>query len=350
MPALPATALLRARPEDFDVTEVLGFEPSGEGEHVFLFLEKQTLNTQDLVQRIARASGVEARHIGFCGMKDRNAVTRQWMSVWMPGMAEPDWDVLESDGRVRVLQRTRHLRKLKRGVHRGNRFRLTLRAVTGDRAGLEAALERVRVAGAPNYFGEQRFGRDGSTLREARRAAERGQRLGRLKRQRCYSALRAYLFNEMLAQRVREGTWSTPQPGDVCVLQGTRSVFVCEVPDAAMQARATAGDVHPALPLWGVGGLRPDDITWQALQQAVAADAGLCHYLERAGLALAWRPTRLMPDDFCWQFCDDDSLQLTFALGAGSYATALLGEVVHCDVHQAVHNEEERHPSGSGSE
>tara|TARA_R110001599_G_scaffold65838_2_gene185813 strand:- start:64409 stop:65458 length:1050 start_codon:yes stop_codon:yes gene_type:complete len=325
----PARALIRCRPEDFTVSEELGFDLSGEGEHVFLYLEKRNLNTMELLQRLVAASGVPQRDIGVSGLKDRNAVTRQWFSIGMAGRQEPDWLTLEAAGDVKLLERGRHSRKLRRGVHRANRFNLVLRAVTGERELLERRLQKVQRQGAPNYFGAQRFGRNGATLEQARRWALGGsQRLTRAKRGFYFSALRAYLFNTLLAERVAAGNWNSLSNGDVCVLQGTRSQFVCGTVDDELRARASSGDVHPGLPMWGrgVSPAAPE----RALQQreSLAEHLPLCDFLERQGLELAWRPTRLLADDFCWQFCDDGALQLDFALGAGCYATALLAEIV----------------------
>jgi tRNA pseudouridine13 synthase len=328
----PAAALLRVRPEDFRVEEWLGFEPSGEGEHVFLHLEKCRLTTPELARRVARVSGVPERDIGYAGMKDRNAVTRQWFSVRLPARPEPAWSRLESGGEVRVLAVRRHRRKLKRGVHRNNRFSLRLRELTGDPAALRQRLERVRREGAPNYFGRQRFGRDGATLEQARGwVAAGGPRVSRNRRSLYLSALRADLFNHLLAARVRDGTWNALLPGDVCLLQGSRSLFECGQVDPTLRRRLAEGDIHPGLPLWGRGP------AGAALQRAgselsgVAGAAVTCAFLEEAGLTLAWRATRMLADDFCWQFCDDDSLQLDFALDAGCYATALLAEFVRFD-------------------
>lgn len=325
----PASARIRSRPEDFRVDEILGFEPSGEGEHVFLHLQKRELNSLDLVQRISELSGVPAKDIGLSGLKDHNAVTRQWFSVGMAGREEPAWLPLEGEGDVRVLAVTRHQRKLRRGVHRGNRFSLVLRELAGDRVALEQRLQQVRDAGVPNYFGEQRFGRNGSTMVQARHWMGSGKRrLSRNRRSLYLSAMRGYLFNLLLAERVDAGDWQRVLPGDVCLLQGTRSLFTCEVVDEDIQRRAAQGDIHPGLPLWGRG-LSPagaDRARQQA--QSLAPDQDICDFLEREGLELAWRPARTLVDDFCWQFCDDDSLQLDFALGAGAYATALLAELV----------------------
>ncbi len=322
-------ARIRCRPEDFLVCEQLGFEPEGEGEHVFLHLQKRDLNSAELVQRVAALSGVATRDIGISGLKDRNAVTRQWLSVGMAGCAEPDWQALQGDGKVLLLAQTRHRRKLRRGVHKANRFSLRLRGVSGDLADLEARLQRVRSAGVPNYFGPQRFGRGGSNLVQARRwMASRHSRLSRQKRGLLLSALRAWLFNCLLASRVEARCWEQVKRGDVCLLRGTRSFFACEEVTADIERRAALGDLHVGLPLWGTGQWPPGSDGEHKWRQRMTEHADVCEFLENAGLELAFRSARLLVDDFCWQFCDDGDLQLDFTLGAGAYATALLGELV----------------------
>jgi len=323
-----ASGRLRTLPEDFRVDEELGFAPAGEGEHVFLHLEKRGLNTADVARRISTLSGVHPRDIGYCGMKDRHAVTRQWFSVRMAGRAEPDWRGLAQEHDLRVMEVARHLRKLKRGVHRANRFRLVLRDVCGDRAVMEQRLQQIRASGAPNYFGEQRFGRDGSTLAQARDwMGGGGRRISRNKRGLFLSALRADLFNRLLADRVEQGDWNAIRGGDMCILRGTRSQFVCKAADADIARRCASGDIHPALPLWGRRQAGAP-ASMERSQYLLRDHRGCCEFLVSSGLELAWRPARLLPDDICWQFCDDGNLQLEFRLGAGSYATALLGEFV----------------------
>ena len=324
-----ARGLLRSKPEDFRVYEDLGFAPDGDGEHVFLHLEKTGLNTSDLAQRLSSLSGIHLRDISFSGMKDRNAVTRQWFSVRMAGKPEPDWQALAEAGDVQVLEVARHRRKLKRGVHRGNRFALVLRDLQADRCDLEARLQQLKVQGAPNYFGEQRFGRDGSNLQQALGWVSSGaRRISRNKRSLYLSTLRSQLFNTLLADRVEVGDWNRVKPGDTCILAGTRSQFPCEQPDAEIEARCAAADLHPALPLWGKG---VDTLSGEGQSRRLAVLAGhsaVADFLIDQGLQLDWRASRLIPDDFCWQFCDDGSLQLEFRLGAGSFATALLAEFV----------------------
>ena len=227
-----------------------------------------------------------------------------------------------------MLEVSRHLRKLRRGVHRANHFTLVLRELIGDRVALEQRLQTLRDEGVPNYFGEQRFGRNGSTLEQAQRWMQSGRRISREKRSLYFSALRAYVFNRLLAVRVENGDWNKIRSGDVCLLNGTRSFFTCDELNDDICSRASRGDIHPGLPLWGRNQSRAElgfnDLQMECLAQCHA----ICGFLEESGLDLAWRPARMMPDDFCWQFCDDGTLRLDFALGAGSYATALLAELV----------------------
>lgn len=324
-------ALIRCRPEDFQVTEELDFVPDGDGEHAFVYLEKSGLNTPDLEQRLALLCGVPRRDIGYSGLKDRNAVTRQWFSVGLAGRAEPDWGRLEDgdEGAVRVLEVTRHRRKLRRGVHRRNRFRLLLREVRGDRGAMAERLARIRDGGAPNYFGEQRFGSNGANLERALAWVRQQRRLSRGRRSLYLSVLRSCLFNHLLASRVAAGDWWEPRDGDVCLLQGSRSFFVCDRVDGQLRARARAGDLHPGLPLWGRGAETSVSGAWDAALQTLANGAEIAAFLQASGPDWAWRPARFLADDFCWEFCDDDTLQLDFALGAGSYATALAAEFVN---------------------
>jgi tRNA pseudouridine13 synthase len=318
------SARLRSQPEDFVVIEQLGFEPGGEGEHAMLYLEKRELNTQDVVERLARIAQVPPRDIGYSGLKDRNAVTRQWFSVGLAGRVEPDWQALNDHRDIAVLTATRHQRKLKRGVHRSNRFVLQLRELSATQSELTQRLQCVARHGVPNYFGEQRFGNSGQTLTRARRWQQRGGgKLSRKQRSLQLSALRAALFNRLLADRVAAGDWNRVCPGDRCMLAGSRSHFAPTEADTDLDVRCERADLHPGLPLWGRG-VEPTARQLGALGE----DCVLGEFLEAQGLASDWRATRVLPDDFSWQFCDDGGLRLEFELPPGSYATAVLAELV----------------------
>jgi len=321
----PATARLRQTPEDFQVEEQLGFEPDGEGEHLWLWVEKRGLNSEQLARELARLGGMKAGEIGYAGMKDRHALTRQWFSV---PVRHAVGDALQWCGAGwRVLHGARARRKLRRGGLRGNRFMITLREVRGDLGAIEARLQEIAVRGVPNYFGEQRFGHDNLARAEAMvhgelRVADRHVRGLYL------SSVRAALFNSVAARRVRDRTWDQALPGEALNLDGSRSFFVIDAPDEAIARRLAAGDVHPTGPLWGKG--EPP-----SRGEALAADrAAMVECPDwwrdaccRAGMEQERRPLRLVVRELQWQWGDGGRLCLGFALAAGGYATAVLREL-----------------------
>ncbi len=254
----------RASPEDFVVEECLDFAPEGHGEHLWLWLEKRDLSTAELARRLARACEVTPRDIGYSGMKDRIAVTRQWLSVHLPGREAPDdLDVRLGDTPVCVLAHARHPRKLKRGVHRRNRFQLRLSGPIVTHPELETRWQRLVEAGVPNYFGPQRFGVDGHNLARACGILARGWRKRDDRQGLMLSTARSYLFNELLASRIRAGDWSTPLAGDVVMLDGTQSQFVAESDDA-FSDEASPGDASP-------GDASPGDASLAAVGRACRA-------------------------------------------------------------------------------
>ncbi len=323
-----ASARLRACAEDFRVDELRDGEPDGEGEHLLLHIRKRNRNTEEVARALARQAGVRARDVSYCGLKDRVAVTTQWFSVWLPGKADPDWSPLLGDD-LELLGQARTRRKLQRGGLRGNRFSLVLREVRGDRTALEERLAVVAKQGVPNYFGEQRFGRDGGNLAAAvamfggRRVKDRHRR-GLL-----LSAARSFLFNEVLAARVRAGNWNQALPGEALQLSGSRSFFVVDEIDEAIEARLTSGDVLPSGPLWGRGGLPSAAAARAVEEQALAACGDFREGLEKAGLKQERRALRLAVADLRWRWlAEGRDLQLTFDLPAGTYATAVLRELI----------------------
>jgi tRNA pseudouridine13 synthase len=318
---------LRREPEDFEVEEILGFEPDGEGQHALLWVEKRGLNSDAVAAVLARVAGVDARQVSYSGRKDRHAVTRQWFSVDLAGRAEPDWAEGMPEGVV-PLRAERHRRKLRRGSHQGNRFRLRLRDVDGDWAALEQRLERVAVEGVPNYFGPQRFGRDGGNLEQARAWFAGGRRRG--PKDLLLSAARSHLFNRVLAARVVEGNWQRACPGEPLILDGSASYFTPEAVDASIEGRLSRGDVHPSGPLWGrgEGPMAPGEV------DRLADEADLRTGLERAGLRLERRSLRLFPARFEWHREGSDLL-LAFELPRGTFATAVVRELADVGEAQA---------------
>lgn len=321
---------LRTEMQDFKVEELLGFSLSDRGEHAWLYIEKCGKNTLDIAEQLARFAGVKLADIGYAGLKDKHAITSQWFSIGLAGKADPDWRELNSDT-LSILEVGRHQRKLRRGVHAANRFQIRLRSVTGDREQLQKRLGNISRNGVPNYFGEQRFGREGGNTAQAlawfcgKIRAPRS----RHKRGLYLSAARAYLFNQFLASRVAAGNWSKPLPGDVCMLDGSRSFFVAEEINEEILHRLSGGDIHLGCPMWGRG-QREAGAEVQALEnKRLVENRELAQGLENQGLKLEYRSSRLLPNDFYWQFCEDECIDLKFTLSRGGFATSVLREAVN---------------------
>jgi tRNA pseudouridine13 synthase len=328
----PASGVLRAEPADFQVDEQLGFEPSGSGEHAFVVVEKIGANTEWVARELARAAGVAPLAVGFAGLKDRHAVTRQAFTVQLAGRADPDWSSLAIDG-VRVLSATRHNRKLKLVAHRGNRFCIVLRVVRGEHAMIEARLAAIAARGVPNYFGEQRFGRDGGNLALAARLFA-GERMPRERRGIALSAARSELFNAVLAARVERGDWDRALVGEVWMLDGTHAIFGPEAWTDDLARRLAAFDIHPTGPWWGRGELRSAGDVAALERGAAAASAAFAQGLERAGLEQERRALRLRAAGLTHAWEAPDRLVVEFGLGGGSFATTVLREL--CDWHAAM--------------
>lgn len=321
----PVKARIRERPEDFQVEEELGFEPDGDGEHLLLRVRKRGLNTEEVAARLARWVGVRRSGVGYAGLKDRNAVTTQWFSIALSGRADPDWRTF-TDERVEILEAGRHRRKLRRGGLRRNRFRLVMRSLDGDRAALEERLALVETRGVPNYFGEQRFGRD--NLEKARALFEGRIRGDRHRRGLYLSAARSLLFNRVLDLRVSEGCWDRALSGEVLVLDGTRSFFHAGTPDAEVCLRVEAGDIHPSGPLWGEGDAPASDEALRLECRALEGYGAWCQGLEAHGMRHQRRALRVLPRAMAWNLDRAGGiLELSFTLPAGSYATSVLREI-----------------------
>lgn len=327
----PLRGRLRTQSADFAVDEILGFEPSGEGEHAYVQIEKIDANTEWVARRLAEFAGVAPMAVSYAGLKDRHAITRQTYSIHLPGRADPDWGTLDIPG-VRVVSTMRHARKLKRGAHRGNRFRIVLRDVVGDRELAEQRLRNIASGGVPNYFGEQRFGRDGDNLELARQLFA-GKRLPRHQRGFALSAARSFLFNAILGERVRDGTWNTALDGDVWMLAGTHAIFGPAPWNDTLAKRLADLDIHPSGALWGRGPLRSTDAV-ATLESSIAdVHSDLAEGLAAAGLDQERRSLRLLTSDFSRTWESDGSLKVGFTLESGAFATTVLREF--CDWHES---------------
>jgi tRNA pseudouridine synthase, TruD family len=321
----PLEARLRSAAEDFVVEEILGYDAEGAGEHALLWVEKRGANTDWVARELAKFAGVSQVAVGYAGMKDRHAVTCQAFSVQLAGKPDPDWSAFPH-AEVKVLAATRHSRKLKRGALRGNRFVLVLREVKGDREAAERVLAQIAARGVPNYYGEQRFGREGGNVAQAR-AMFAGRRVERDKRSFLLSAARSQIFNSVLAARVERAVWDSPLDGEIWSLAGSRSWFGPEPFSEALAERLARADIHPSGPLWGQGE-PPTQGEAGALEREIgAANGDLAAGLASARMDQERRPLRLMPKDLKWRWLDDAALELSFELPAGAYATVVVREL-----------------------
>jgi tRNA pseudouridine13 synthase len=320
------SGVIRVRMEDFQVREIPLVHPSDEGGHLWLEVEKRGANTNWVAEQLASTAGVQMRDVGFAGMKDRYAVTTQWFSLSLQEACNPDWKTWIIPD-VTIVQAHHHSRKLKRGALKGNHFRIVVRLLEGNTTGLENRLDAVSRRGVPNYFGPQRFGFNGSNIERGIRWLEQGSRLSRNKRSIHISAVRSFLFNEVLSRRVEDGSWNRILDGELAMLDGSHSLFDCTMPDQLLARRCDQFDIHPTGPLAGSGGLRPERQAALVENESLGASPALVGALHKAGAKAGRRGLRLLPGKLEWDL-KGAVLRLVFDLPPGGYATSLLRELV----------------------
>lgn len=318
---------LKAQNSDFRVDELMPVALSGEGEHLWLKIEKNGSNTDWVAQQLAKYAGLKSMAVSYAGMKDRHAVATQWFSLHLPGVDDPDFSQLQND-EFRILEQQRHDRKLKRGALSGNRFSLRITELQGDTSELESRLQQIRQNGVPNYYGEQRFGRDMGNLAKAEKMF-RGElkKLKKPQRGLYLSAARSWIFNQLLSARIEQGSWLIPMSGDVFMLNGKSACFA-EALSNDISQRLQAGEIHITGCLWGEGESMASGEVGElenhiAQQYKLFADG-----LEAARLKQERRALRLMPENMSWEL-QGDILQINFDLPAGAFATMVLRECVN---------------------
>jgi len=310
--------------EDFSVTEILGFVPPDHGEHWFLWIEKRGATTPWIAKRLSALANCHVREIGYSGLKDRNAVSRQWFSL--PGATTGKLPpAITAAGDFSVHSISRNPKKLKRGTHRGNHFRLLIRDVCVAAEQLDARLALIAGKGVPNYFGMQRFGRDGNNLKLAGKLFA-GAGLKRSDRGFALSAARSAIFNRIVARRIERSCWDSLIAGDHANLDGRGSVFAVTELSDELDSRCRSGEIHPTGTLWGAeGSLATGEAA--AIERAAAAELPEL----KAGLAASdvrsrYRALRLIPSGIRHEL-NGSVLELEFSLPAGAFATTVLNEI-----------------------
>ena len=327
---LPGTGgLLRVTPDDFEVEEIPAYLPSGQGEHLFLWIEKVGLDTPEAAFRIASGLGLHLGEVSWAGLKDRVARTRQWLSV--PARAEAALGDLPQTPELRLLAHGRHGNKLRVGHLRGNRFRIHIRDAERPEAAGQV-MERLVAEGVPNAFGQQRFGRGDSALRG--RALVHGQRLparpSGFERKLYVSAYQAVLFNRLLQARLRQGALRRALPGDLMRKTESGGLFVCRAPEVD-QPRVEGGEIVATGPIFGWKMQRPGGDIDAAEQAVLAAEGlGLDSFRRLGSIAEGTRRPFTVPVSEARWSAAGPTVELSFTLPAGSYATVLLDEVMKC--------------------
>lgn len=366
-------------PEDFKVVEQIAYELSGEGEHLWCWVEKRGENTDWVAGRLANWAGTSKANVGFAGQKDRQAVTQQWFSIQLPGKADPDPQDLNIEG-VKILKMVRHNRKLQRGGLAGNYFELLIRdlqPMSEDgafdldvmKAELDLHLQQIAKQGVPNYFGEQRFGHNANNLREGEKllvaehrnnASGKGRgknrRGGNRNQQSLYiSALRSWMFNALLSERIQQQVWNRVLPGDIVQLTGSNKWFIADEQQdlAELQQRLVDGDLSPTGGLFGDGVLPTQTEALEIENKIVKSYQAWCDGLAKNRVKQDRRALILKPEGLQWSFEDSEqqttglsvadelpgfnqseanrsvcNLRLSFTLPAGSFATMVLREIL----------------------
>ncbi len=312
---------IKSTPADFQVSEELGFEPDGDGEHCFLLVEKTGLSTPELITRIAHDYSLHPRLVSHSGLKDKHARTSQWLSLHLPGKAV---STVKSEGKgYRVLRQARHHRKLRPGTHKFNRFQLCLREVGELPDQTISQINFLGSQGFANYFGAQRFGRRQDNVKQALVQLQ-NPKLQRSRKSILLSSLRSYLFNQILARRIGLGHWEKPLAGDVFMLRGSHSIFKDGINDELL-ARYRQLDIASSASLYGSGLNQVSDKAQAIEAQVFAQHEDITRCLDRQGAKLQMRAMRAVVDDFSYEYdAEKRVLWLQLTLPAGSYVTTVL--------------------------
>ena len=320
-----AHGLLKSAADDFIVDEMMDVELTGDGEHLWLWIEKKSCNTDWVARILAQQAGIKLQAVSYAGLKDRHAVTRQWFSLHLPGQQDPEFHDLEAEG-IEILDSGRHRQKLKRGTLKGNRFELQIRELKADADELEARLLAIAEQGVPNYFGRQRFGFDMGNLAKAEKMfAGHYRRLKKHHRSIYLSAARSWIFNRIVSARIEQGNWNQYVLGDVLMLAGKTACFADDG-SVDIAQRIADRQLHPTAAMWGDGESLAAAECAQLEQQQADACAVLSEGLIAARLKHERRASRLLVAKMDWKI-HADSLWLTFELPAGAYATMVLREI-----------------------
>ena len=320
--------LYKQQYEDFMVIEELGFELTGEGEHVLVYLEKKDYNTIFVAEQLAKYVGISAKNVSYAGLKDRQAITQQWFSLHLPGKETPDFTQFNLTG-CRILQINRHNKKLKIGALKGNRFKIVLRNIS-DKQAIESKLNLIKKHGVPNYFGEQRFGRDQNNITQAIKWASGEISVKDRKKRSFYlSAARSAIFNQIVSQRIEQNIEQTVLDGDILQLSKSNSWFLSKTEELLLlQQRLQNGEINITAPMVGDSPLSTTSIALEFETNCLKRWSCFEQLFKKERMETSRRSILLRPEELKWQWIRDNNIEISFYLPSGCYATSVLRELI----------------------
>ncbi|MGL1902600.1 MAG: tRNA pseudouridine(13) synthase TruD [Fibrobacterales bacterium] len=334
------SGVIRTRPEDFKVAENLGFSPEGTGEHYCLYITKRECNTVDVAQALAAYFDVKIMDVGYSGLKDKRAITSQWMSVYAPRYTKNvSKDKLEKfitenkavkalGGSVVVESITHHTKKLKKGIHTSNHFTITITGFQGAIEDFISRINRIEQDGVPNYFGPQRFGNGGINIIRAQQLFDGSLRSNSKKLRGLYlSAARSLLFNAVLSKRIADNSWNSIIPGERCTFETSNAVFTTEVVDQEINDRLKNWDIHPTGPLFGEESGNLHESVAQYEQEVLASYTPFTEGLLKQDMRADRRALRLKVSDLKFRVNEQEHIIIECTLVRGAFATSVLREL-----------------------
>jgi tRNA pseudouridine13 synthase len=324
-----ATVQIRQQNSDFKVYEIPPCDPDGVGEHIWLHIRKEGCNTDWVAEQLARLAKVKPGDVSYAGRKDRHAICEQWFSVRYPGLETPE--LISDCDEFEILSQARHGRKLRTGALKANRFEILMRPMSArvDQKALAERLQAIEVKGVPNYFGEQRFGREMSNLKQVERwAAGFPLPRSRNRRSMTISAARSWIFNQAVALRLRKKDPYLLVNGDYCLVTGRHSGFtVDEVTDEQLN-ECSKRQISIAAPLVGEG-LSDEFLAGLVDHVSEPYISQWCEKLGAIRMSSDWRQIWIHPSEMSVQVNSDGDLQISFSLPPGAFATSVIREIAN---------------------
>lgn len=322
-----AKAKLKAKSEHFQVNENLGFEFSGQGEHLMVRIRKTGENTSFVANELAKACGVKSKDVSWAGLKDRHAVTEQWLSVHLPGSETPDFrDFLAQYPSIEILATDRHNKKLRPGDLEGNSFNVTLSEVSNVEDVLNR-LESIQLTGVPNYFGGQRFGNNGNNLDEARRWGRDNVRTRNQNKRSLYlSAARSWIFNNIVSARIEQNCFVSTIVGDIITTENGH-VQITQENQTSFEDKLNNGFAQITAAMAGDNALPTQEAALELEQPHLDNEADLMALICGNRMRHDRRAINLVPQDLTWSVSGSE-ITLSFSLDSGCFATAITRELI----------------------